>query len=668
LRIDVLPNVWIPLSDGCRLAARLWLPNDPAALPVPAVLEYLPYRKDDANANQDSTRNPYFAEHGYAAIRVDIRGTGDSDGILLDEYTRQEQDDALEVLAWIAEQTWCTGDVGMIGYSWGGFNGLQIAARRPPQLKAVISGYSTDDRYADDCHYMGGCLLGSDMLKWATSMRVYNALPPDPRFRDDWREVWLTRLAETPPFIESWLTHQLRDGFWKQGSIAEDYAAIEAATLLVGGWADAYTNAVPRMLEHLTCPRRGLIGPWAHFLPYLDGTPGPRIGFLQECLRWFDRWLKGIDTGVDADPLLRVWMQGSVEPSDTYAERPGRWLAIREWPAPGERRARWSLRSDGTLVAETAEPSGSRTQDATVSVGSPQHVGESAGVWCANGLGHELALDQRSDDDLCAHFDSEPLDGPLEVIGFPQVSLSVRADRAAALVAVRLCEVAADGASTLVSWGLLNLTHRDGHERASALEPGREYRVSVKLNVVGHRFSAGNRLRVSISPTYWPHAWPSPEAVTLTVRLDGESVLSLPVPDAGSIAGASVDPTPEGSRPLDPGATHSRRREIRRGDDGLHTIEDTERGSETIADSGTRLEGLSIDAYRIAEDDPLSAATESRREWELHRDGWHVRVVARGSMHCDARTFFVDDSLEARLDAEQVFSAKRRIEVPRIGT
>jgi len=258
-------NVWIPLTDGCRLAARLWLPEDAEVNPVPAILEYLPYRKDDATANQDSTRHPYFAQHGYAAVRVDIRGTGDSDGLLEGEYLPQEQDDALEVLTWLAEQPWCTGDVGMIGYSWGGFNGLQIAARRPPQLKAVVSAYSTDDRYTDDCHYMGGCVLGSDMLKWATSMRAYAALPPDPRFRDDWREVWLERLEKTPALVEQWLTHQTRDEFWRHGSVAEDYSAIEAATLLVGGWADAYTNAVPRLLQHLSCERRGLIGPWGHF-------------------------------------------------------------------------------------------------------------------------------------------------------------------------------------------------------------------------------------------------------------------------------------------------------------------------------------------------------------------------------------------------------------------
>ncbi len=293
-----IENAWVPMSDGCRLSARIWLPEDAEQNPVPAILEYIPYRKDDRTAHEDSTRHPYFAGHGYAAIRVDLRGSGDSDGIMFDEYLPQEQDDALEVLTWIAAQPWCSGDVGMIGISWGGFNGLQIAARRPPELKAVISLCSTDDRYADDVHYMGGCVLASDMLSWASTMLAYNARPPDPRFVGErWREMWLERLERTPPFVEAWLSHQRRDDFWKHGSVCEDFAAIACPIFAVGGWADGYSNAILRLLAGLSIPRKGLIGPWAHNFPE-QGIPGPSIGFLQECLRWWDHWLKGIDTGI----------------------------------------------------------------------------------------------------------------------------------------------------------------------------------------------------------------------------------------------------------------------------------------------------------------------------------------------------------------------------------
>ncbi|MDX1687401.1 MAG: CocE/NonD family hydrolase, partial [Candidatus Promineifilaceae bacterium] len=147
--IREIENCWIPLSDGTRLAARIWLPEDAEDTPVPALLEYLPYRKSDGTAPRDALHHPYFAGHGYASIRVDMRGSGDSDGVLYGEYLPQEQEDALEVISWIAQQPWCEGNVGIFGISWGGFNALQIAACRPPELKAAVAIDFTDDRYND---------------------------------------------------------------------------------------------------------------------------------------------------------------------------------------------------------------------------------------------------------------------------------------------------------------------------------------------------------------------------------------------------------------------------------------------------------------------------------------------------------------------------------------
>ena len=324
------------MSDGTRLAARLWLPEDAERDPVPAILEYLPYRKGDAFAKRDTHHHPWFAGHGYAGVRVDLRGSGDSDGILLDEYLPQEQDDGLEVIAWLAEQPWCSGAVGMIGISWGGFNGLQIAARRPPALKAVISMCASDDRYADDVHYVGGCVLGVDMLSWAATMLTLTAMPPDPAaVGDGWRATWLERMERSPSMVEAWLAHQRRDDFWRQASVCEDYAAIEAPVYAVGGWADGYSNAVPRLVEGLPGPRKGLIGPWSHAFPQ-DGEPGPAIGFLQECKRWWDRWLKGIDNGIEREPVLRAWMQdtGGARHPPRRAPR-----ALGDRDRPGRRRA-----------------------------------------------------------------------------------------------------------------------------------------------------------------------------------------------------------------------------------------------------------------------------------------------------------------------------------------
>ena len=274
-----IENIWITMPDGVRLAARIWLPADAEDDPVPAILEYLPYRKRDGTVERDHLTHPYFAGHGYAGVRVDMRGTGDSEGICLGEYLKQEQDDALAVIEWLAAQPWCSGKVGMIGISWGGFNGLQVAARQPAALGAVISLCSTDDRYADDIHFMGGCLL-TDKLHWgATAFSIANT-PPDPLIVGDrWRDMWVERLEHNGLWMMDWFRHQRRDAFYAHGSVCENYEDIEVPVYMVGGWADGYTNAIFRTLDHLPGEKRAgwSVGPQhPHF-----AKPGPRIGFLQ---------------------------------------------------------------------------------------------------------------------------------------------------------------------------------------------------------------------------------------------------------------------------------------------------------------------------------------------------------------------------------------------------
>ena len=671
-----IENTWILLADGTRLGARIWLPEDVwrgDEPPVPAVLEYLPYRKDDGTAAADARRHPYFAERGYAAVRVDIRGTGDSDGLLRGEYLQQEQDDALEVLQWLEQQAWCSGRVGMIGYSWGGFNGLQVAALAPPQLGAVVSVASTDDRYLDDCHYMGGCLLGSDMLKWASTMLTYALQPPDPRFVGSrWREMWLHRLANAPELARDWVSHQLRGDFWKHGSVAEDYAAIQCPVMAVGGWADAYTNAVPRLLENLRVPRRGLIGPWGHMMPH-EGVPGPATAFLDEVVRWWDQWLKGIDTGIMDEPLLRAWLQDYVPPARFHAVRPGRWMAVGSWPPQEVAPQVWALEAGGGLTradaatpgAATAPGAAAGTSDRWLTIHGRQECGETAGVWCANGFPDEMAADQRPDDVLSLCFTSPALGEPLEVLGHPELRLRVAADHAWALIAARVEDVAPDGASLLVSWGLLNLTHREGHEHPKALEPGRPYDVVLQLRVCGHRFAAGHRVRLAVSPTYWPHAWPSPAPVTLSVAVDGDSVLELPRVDRAVPAAPppAVSPTLDGAvRQVD---TRIRRVVVDQAD-GRHEIRDRELHERTIAATGLRYREEWWDSYVIVEDEPLSAAVHCRRLTISEAEegtGWRVEVEAE--MTCGEAEFRVQEEYAALVDGEELFRGERSYVIPR---
>ncbi len=431
----------------------------------------------------------------------------------------------MEVIAWLAAQPWCSGVVGMMGISWGGFNGLQIAARRPAALKAIVTICSTDDRYADDAHYMGGTLLTAG-LEWASFFFGSMCLPPDPMLvGDSWRAMWLERLENVPLFFEPWLQHQRRDAYWKHGSVCEDYEAIQCPVYAVGGWTDGYKNAIPRLLERLTVPRKGLIGPWAHGYPHF-ALPGPQIGFLQEMLRWWDYWLKGIDTGVMDEPMLRAWMTESVKPAPHHDELPGRWVAEPSWPSPGITPRRLFLTDEG--LRNEATPLTARTMC------SPQTVGRCSGDWVPFGRGRDQAGDQQEDDMRSLVFETPPLDTPIEILGAAIVTLDVASDRPIANLAVRLCDVHPSGESLRVSYGVLNLTHRDGHEKPAPLAIGERYRVRIQLNDAGSVFPAGHRVRLALSTAYWPMIWPSPEKATLLI-LGG--TLDLPVrPSQGTEA------------------------------------------------------------------------------------------------------------------------------------
>jgi predicted acyl esterase len=434
--VRVIEHTLIPLKDGTMLAARIWLPDDAEGNPVPAILEYLPYRKRDGTYERDALTHPYLAGHGYAGVRVDLRGCGESDGLLFDEYAKQEQDDGVEVIAWLAEQPWCSGVVGMMGISWGGFNGLQIAARRPPALKAIVTICSTDDRYADDAHYMGGTLLTAG-LEWASFFFGLMCLPPDPMLVGDvWRTMWLERLANIPLFFDRWLEHQPRDAYWKHGSVCENYNAIQCPVYAVGGWTDGYKNAIPRLLDGLTVPRKGLVGPWAHGYPHF-ALPGPQIGFLQEMLRWWDYWLKGIDTGVTNEPMLRAWMTESVKPAAHHDVLPGRWIAEPSWPSPGRTPKRLFLTDAG--LRDATAPLTARA------LCSPQTVGKCAGEWVPFGRGRDQAGDQQEDDLRSLLFETLPLEAAVEMLGAAIVTLDVACDRPLANLAVRLCDVHPSG-------------------------------------------------------------------------------------------------------------------------------------------------------------------------------------------------------------------------------
>lgn len=660
-KVKKIDNVWIPMSDGAKLAATIWLPEDAEENTVPAILEYIPYRKNDFTAIRDSARHPYFAGHGYASIRVDIRGSGDSDGILKDEYLKQEQDDALEIFDWIVKQPWSTGNIGMIGKSWGGFNGLQVAARQHPALKTIITICSTDDRYADDVHYRGGNILASDMLWWSSTMFAYNARPQDPEVvGESWRENWLDRLENTPPFVEEWMRHQRRDSYWKHGSVCEDYSDIKIPVFAVSGWQDGYTNSVFRILENLPETSKGLIGPWAHEYPEV-AIPEPAIGFLQECIRWWDQWLKGKETGIMDKPKLITWIQDSELPEVTYPERSGKWAADSKWPSKNvTEKSLWL--TENKLINEYKS-------EEVFTIPSVQEHGFYSGVFCPFGQPGDLPADQRLENGKSVVFTSEPLEKDIDLLGQPVFNAELASDKESALISVRLCDKAPTGESTLISWGMLNLTHRNSHEHPEALKPGKKYKISFKLDALGQKIPKGHRLEVAVSPTYWPQAWPSPESVTLSIYSGKDTNINLPVrtpqcedafikfdnPETSDIIGREIIRTENRTRKVSHDLVN-----------GIWTLEDlSDEGERRLLSNNMNYGSINKNAYIIKENDPTSAAVKCEWELKVGKDKWQTKLKADSEMSCDKTKFYLTNTMIAFENDEEIFNKTWKTEIIR---
>jgi len=646
---------WIPMPDGVQLHARLWMPRRVPSTGVPVVLEYLPYRLDDWTSVRDSERHPYYAAHGYASVRVDIRGTGSSQGLFDDEYSPAELDDGVEVVQWLAAQPWSTGKVGMFGISWGGFNSLQIAERAPEALKAVVTVCSTDDRFDNDVHYIGGAVLGIDMSAWAGTMLAFASRPPRPEVvGPDWVELWRRRLQHQRPLAPVWMGHQERDEYWKRGSVCENYGGIQAAVLAVGGWSDPYRDTVLRLLENLDSPVKGILGPWPHQYPDRELAPGPMIGFLQETLRWWDQWLKDTDTGVLAEPDLRAWITDPEKPAPYIAERVGRWVGV-DWdgrPAT----ASWELGTD------------------LVTVDSPWNTGQDAGRYFPFGNRADLPPDQRAEDGRSTCVDL-PVTEAVDILGKANVTLRLASTTPRSHVIVRLCDVAPDGTSTLVTRGVLNLLKREGMDTVVDLVPGEPVEVTVDLDAVGYHFAEGHRIRVALSNHYWPWVWPHGTNGRLEVDLS-RSRLDIPLLDPAAVP-TGFEP-PEHARPI-----HIRQPEQAVGGparaERLISHDVAEGITRIVVDpgyGGTRKypDGLTFledteESYEIRQDGPASPRAVSRWRIEVIKQDWRAQVQTSADITCDAENFYLRHEVEATAtedgQQEQVFSQVFTDVVPR---
>jgi putative CocE/NonD family hydrolase len=668
--VETRHDVRIPTRDGLELSANLFLPGGPD--PVPVILNMDPYRKDDWSASWDLTIGTYLAERGYGYCRLDVRGTGSSAGVAIDEYAEAETLDGHDAVEWLAEQPWCTGRVGMWGLSYGGFTSIQVAATRPPHLRAIVPIQATDDRYTDDVHYVGGAMTVSELAQYAVSQVAMNALPALESTRGaGWLDDWRARLDATPVWLFRWAREQRDGAYWRQGSLAPAYKRIEAAVLQLAGWMDEYVDAALRIQARCenAAGRRTIVGPWVHGFPH-SAAPAPNIDWLHEMVRWFDRWLKDDANGADLEPAV-TWFHRDPTPPERFPSRlNGSWRALSRWPPAGPARLELQLEAGeapgrGRLTSATGD-------DGVDAFEHRPTAGSRGGSLCW-GAGHPpngLAADLRLEDDAGPVYLGEALREPLDILGVPVAILHVSATEPVAHLVVRLGNVFPDGSVEQVSEGILNLTHRDSHVDPSPLEPGRRYEVRVPLRAAGYRFPPGHRIQLSVASAHWPVIWPSPGAGELSIHRgpDAPSRLELPLLATG------VDDVPLPRFRVEPPRLLELGRETS-DPSSWETVADpaagtlttrTHEGATTVLPDGdsTLFVGESL-VMTVSEREPGHGRFENACEYRLDHEGHAIRVVADGTTIATTTAFDMRVGISVELDGAPFFEQSWHEEVAR---
>ncbi|MEM0947214.1 MAG: CocE/NonD family hydrolase [Pseudomonadota bacterium] len=654
-QVEIVPSLPVSLPDGRNLSARLWLPECAHKHPVPALVEYCPFRHADFSYPRDALIHPWFAGHGYASLRLEPAGSLDSDGPPQDEYIEREQQDGVDALAWIADQPWCSGTTGMFGMSWGAFSALQVAALRPPSLRAIIPVHGSDDRYEDDIHYMGGRMLTAG-LAWGALYQTYMMRPPTRQSGAAWRKEWLARMEAAPNVLERWMSHQSNGPFWRHGSLRESYSRITAPTLLICGWADGYSNAALRMLNRLECPTRAIIGPWTHAYPHI-AHPGPQMDFLGEAKAWWDRWLMGICPRADRGPKLRYYLQESVPPRPAYVRRPGRWCSAESWPPKGTSRHQLHLNKGG--LASAPEPG-----DAPMAVSTPLDNDMLAWEWLPHGFGPEMPLDQARHDEGALVFDSEAFSSGLIVAGAPSVHLKFRTSHPDGALLIRLCELDEAGSATLLSYGFANLS-----ATGRCAETGHSDDLTVRLTDIAQEISPGHALRLSISTNVWPIAWPAADQMTLVMQA-GVGTLHLPVLDKAN----RCQPADIPSRAIVPAVngviwTRTPRRDVKlcRADEEprITRLATRDDGAFKIHENGRSVDARGDVALSIADSAPQSARAEFSYRLCLGDNEGQVTLLSHTTITANKSSFLISQRLLANDEDETVYSYDNNFTVRR---
>lgn len=666
--VKVLHDIRIPMRDGVTLAADLHLPDfaelPEAAARVPALIEYTPYHKvNNAVYGPRATRYPYFASHGYVFVNVDIRGTGDSEGFNDGPSSDAERQDLVEVIRWCARQPWCDGQVGMIGISYTAGVCYDAARQAPEELKAVVLCQMCSDWY-DGMACPGGTPRLFGLENFAPLMAAYNFAPPAAhRVGARWREIWAQRLERSTPWSLAYVQHLLDGPYWQQRLLRDRHEDVRAAVMLIGGWCDWYGDDMLRTYARLRGPKRIIVGPWTHNYPE-NAWPLPRIDDRHECLRWFDRHLKGVDTDplrpVDREPPVSVFVRGFALPAPLRREEPGGFRQESHWPPPCDAQ-RWQLGALGVLAPASARDlqadAGLTGQDV---LAYRPDAGVAAGRYAIGQFlpGWGMPDDQRIDEGLSLVYGTAPLAQPMEVVGVPRARLHYRAGARTAFLSAKLCDVAPDGTSVLVSRAVLNLTHLGSHESPQALVPGRVYEIDVPLQATAYRFAAGHRVRLMLAGADVLNAWPTPELHAAAILRGGEhpSHLELPVVAPSELPEPVYRPS--SFEPLPASELPTPECEVRR---------DLIQGTLTCRYQTLSGAGVNRSSYRVDLRQPALAEVDSDFTYDVDRDGWRCSVHARCVTRSDAGGMEHEVHTRITVDGQPFWDRRWHTHVPRQG-
>ncbi len=661
-QVRVERNVRLPTRDGTTLCADLVRPDGEGRFP--AIIEYIPYRKDDC-ALYVHDGHHYFAERGFVGVRLDIRGTGNAAGTSTDEYMPVEQEDGYDAVEWCALQPWSNGKVGMYGGSYGGFTALQVAMHQPPHLKAIAPFYATDDRYTDDCHYSqgGNMRMYYDVGMYGGMMVAMNALPPaQEAVGEHWAAWWQARLEGNTPYLLKWMKHQVDGPYWRGASLRPGYDRIRCPVFLIGGWHDGYANAMPRIFRNLKVPKKLLMGPWVHTRPHLS-VPGPRIDYLNEVVRFFAHWLRDEDTGIMREPAVAAFMQESPPPERTLDIIPGHWRGDGEFPAAATRELTYFLGEGGTLVEKPVDKPSRPFEEFEYL----PTVGTFSGYWSGGGIPFYLPDDQRGDEAFSLVFTTPPLVQALPLLGWPRVILHAASSARVATFVAKLADVAPDGRSALIVDGSLNATRRQSYTDPEPLTPGTVYELDIPMNPTGWVVPAGHRIRLAIASADFPNLWPTPERAANRVYRGGAhpSRLVLPVAPPSSLPAPVFLPPPKMREPAKSYAEPPTLQAI--ADQITGTVTVTSHSGSTLVLPENRGSLISKRDFRCTASprDPAQASIVGIHTFTLEREDGTFEVVGESTIRATATTFHIVVNLTVTRNGKLFFQKNWLASEPR---